>query len=129
MSNYYEEQIKKDPWLWEMYKKLPPRKPRPKTAVVTELEGKIAEAARANPESVQVRVTARDPVEKVVVVDRPRRGTVVNVTAVDGNGRPKAGIAYDRGTWQSGGVEFKDGYAQKACAQHEYNPLDAPKGD
>jgi hypothetical protein len=41
MNKRFEEQLKRDPWLREMYAKLPPRKPRPKTAVVWPAPGLV----------------------------------------------------------------------------------------
>jgi hypothetical protein len=130
MNKRFEEQLKRDPWLREMYAKLPPRKPRPKTAVVTELDGKIAEVARANPESVSVRVTAKTE-EGVAVLDRPRRSNVVDVIEVE-NGMPKLVKTYDAESGH-GVAEYNGGYGPsyhpKGGAVHSYNPLDALKGD
>jgi hypothetical protein len=127
-----EERMKVDPILRELYPKLPPLRPKPKTAVVTELEGKIAEVARANPGSVSVRVTAKTE-ENVVVADRPRRGNVVDVIEVE-NGKPKLVRTYDAEAGGHGVAEFKDGYGPSyhpkgGGAVHQYNPLDALEKD
>src|SRR5439155_4000510 len=87
MNKQLEERMKVDPILREFYPKLPPLRAKPKTEVRTQLEGKIAEAAQANPDSVRVRVTARGP-DETVVIDRPRSG-LVEVIEVDALGRPK----------------------------------------
>jgi hypothetical protein len=71
MTKELEERLKEDPILREFYYKLPPLTPRPKTEVHIQLEGEIAEAARANPNSVWVHVRSADG-----ILLRASRGTV-----------------------------------------------------
>jgi hypothetical protein len=127
-SKSFEELLKSDPVFAEHWAKLPPRKPKPKPAVVATVSEKFAEAVQANPEGVRLSVRAKDD---TVVVERPRRSNVVDVIEVE-EGRPKLVRTYDA---ESGhGVdEYKDGYGPsyhpKGGAVHSYNPLDALKGD
>jgi hypothetical protein len=62
-----------------------PSQPKPKPALVATVSEKLAEAAKANPESVRVSARAAD---QTVVVDRPRRTEVLEVLEVDVEGRP-----------------------------------------
>jgi len=121
MNKSLEELFKANPKIREIYDRLPDKLPRLKTKVVTELEGKIASAARANPESVKVRVTATDE-DNVTVVDRPRAVERIEVVAVDGNGRAVRANRYDVGTGEWGMVEFEDGY-RKSGVESSYDPI------
>jgi hypothetical protein len=75
-----EERLRVDPIFRELYPKLLaiPLKPKLKTEVHIQLEGKIAEAAKANPDSVQVRIIARG-VDGTIVIDSPRQAKVIEV--------------------------------------------------
>jgi hypothetical protein len=60
MNKRLEERLKIDPILREYYPKLLAIPLKPKTEVHIQLEGKIAEAARANPASVRVSARGAD---------------------------------------------------------------------
>src|SRR5271169_2869523 len=82
-------------------------KPKPKPALMpVEVSARVAEAARANPESVRVRVSAQDA-QGVVVVDPPRPATVAAqpkavVHEVDAKGRPSVVSHFDEATREWG---------------------------
>jgi hypothetical protein len=82
MNKRFEEQLKRDPILRERYAKMPPglpkwkSKPKPVLEPVEEISDQLVAAAKANPESVRVRVSARAS-DNTVVVDPPRRGHIV----------------------------------------------------
>lgn len=112
---------------------MPPMPPLRKPAGAPEarmpLEGKIDEVAKANPKGVEVRVTARDA-DGVTYVQPPRRPReIVQPLEVDGEGRVSRARVIDRATGDVGFVDYAGGYRQPAGVQHEYNPLDALKGD
>ena len=84
-------------------------KPKPKVQVTTEVSAKVAEAIKANPATLQVRVSAGAQ-DGTTVIERPRRIEVVEVTAVDGEGRPSLGRRHDLATNEWTTVEFDQGY-------------------
>jgi hypothetical protein len=65
------------------------------------LDGRIADAAKANPETVEVRVNAHGE-DGVVVIDRPRRVDVLDVIKV--NGQSLVGVAHDTTAQPENGV-------------------------
>jgi hypothetical protein len=125
MNKQLEEKFKANPRLRELWDSMPPFKPKPKTQVVTELDGKIAGAVQANPESVKVRVTARGA-DGVAVLDAPRPANV-EVVEVDAAGRPKLTKRYDPTTNGWDWIEHRDGYSAPSGGGvvSAYNPLDA----
>ncbi len=79
MNKQFEEQLRRDPILREWYAKLPEgplRKPKAQPVAIVPVSEKLAEAAKANPEGVKVRVSASGA-NGVVVVDPPQRARVV----------------------------------------------------
>ncbi len=97
-------------------------KPKPKVQVTTEVSAKVAEAIKANPATLQVRVSAGAQ-DGTTVIERPRRIEVVEVTAVDGEGRPSLGRRHDLATNEWTTVEFDQGY-RRTGVQCDYNPPD-----
>jgi hypothetical protein len=135
MNKRLEEDLKRNPRLRELWDNMPPFKPKPKTKLVTELDGKIAAVAQTRPESVSVRVTASDG--NVVHVDHIRQPTV-EVVEVDANGMPKLTKKWNATTNAWDWIEHKAGYSMPSeavlkergggvGAVHAYNPLDALK--
>ncbi len=57
------------------------------------------------------------------MIERPRRTEVVEVLAVDREGRPSLGRRHDLVTNEWTTVEFEGGY-RKSGAVSDYNPLD-----
>ena len=103
-----------------MAEPIPKAKPKPKQAVVAVVSDKLADAARANPESVRVSARSEDD---TIVVDRPRRTEVLEVLEVDAEGRPAVARRYDVTTGAWGIVEFSEGYRGHRGAVHDYHPL------
>jgi hypothetical protein len=60
MNERLEQLLRDDPISRRLYEMLPPLRPRPKIEIHVRVEGKIAEAARANPNSVRVSARAAD---------------------------------------------------------------------
>lgn len=120
MNKYLEEQLAGDPWLQEWYARRPPRKAKPKPAVVAVVSEKFAEAAKANPESVRLSVRAAD---ETVVVDRPRRTEVLEVLEVDREGRPSRVARFECATGEKSVLDFVDGYRQPGGAVSNYDPI------
>jgi hypothetical protein len=112
---------------------LPKAKSKPKPAVMpTVVSEKLAAAAKANPDSVSVRVSARDE-RGVVVVDPPRPGVVMPqpkavVHEVDAAGRPSVVSRFNEGTREWDCVEYVDGYAPKPGAVSNYDPMSRLRG-
>jgi hypothetical protein len=101
---------------------IPKAKPKPVEGTVA-FSPKLAQAAKANPESVRVRVTAKAP-DDTVVVDLPRRPQeLVEVLSVDSAGRPARVRRYETATGEWSIVEYEQGYRQPPGAAHEYDPL------
>ena len=101
------------------------RKPKPKLQVTAELSPKVAEAVKANPASLQVRVYA-EAQDGTAVVERPRRTEAIEVLEVDGEGRPKLARRHDFATNEWTTVEFDQGYRRSGVVS-DYNPLDRLK--
>jgi hypothetical protein len=133
--------FRKYPHIREAYNKpMPPitRKPKSKPAVLAPVSDKMAEAVKANPESLRLSAKGDDG---VTVIERPwekRPTSNMTVIEVDANGRPLLAYGFDRETGSYGTVQFQGGYGpptpntkaaeMRAGAKHEYNPLDALKG-
>jgi len=84
MNKRLEERLKIDPVLREMWPKMPPFKPKAKpVAEPVEVSSRLARAAKANPESVSVRVSARGA-DDVVVLDPPQPGRIISAY-IEGN--------------------------------------------
>lgn len=103
---------------------IPRAKPKPKPAVMAVVSPKLAEAAKANPDSVRVSARSEDGTS---VFERPRVLERLEVLEVDREGRPALARRYDMATNSWGTVEFKDGYRQSNGAVHDYDPLSALK--
>lgn len=78
MSKSFEEKIRTDPWYREWYAQMPPLRPKPKAqpVAIVPVSERVAEAAKANPEGVNVRVSARGA-DNSVVIDPPQRVDIV----------------------------------------------------
>jgi hypothetical protein len=94
-------------------------------AVVTVSE-KMAEAIKANPESLRLSAKGAD---ETTVVDRPRRTEMLEVVAVDAEGRPSRVARVDCATGERSLLDYVDGYRQPNTVSHIYDPLAALKGD
>jgi hypothetical protein len=81
---------------------------------------KMAEAARANPESVRLSARAADD---TLVVHRPRRTEAIEVIEVDREGRPALALRHDFTTNEKHLVEFEGGYRRTGVVS-DYNPMD-----
>ena len=114
------EQFEKE-WLSEPIPRVKP-KPKPKVQVTAELSPKVAEAVKANPASLQVRLSAE--ADGTAVVERPRRVRVEVIEAREG----QAVLArqYDSQTNEWSTIEYEGGY-RKSGVVSDYNPLDALK--
>ena len=108
-------------YLSEPFPRVKP-KPKPKVQVTAEVSPKMAEAVKANPASLQVRVYA-DAADGTTIVERPRRMEAIEVLAVDEKGRPSLARRHDLVTNEWTTVEFEGGY-RKSGAVSDYNPLD-----
>ena len=108
-------------YLSEPFPRVKP-KPKPKVQVTAEVSPKMAEAVKANPASLQVRVSA-DAADGTTIVERPRRTEAIEVLAVDEKGRPSLGRRHDLVTNEWTTVEFDQGY-RRTGVQSDYNPLD-----
>lgn len=93
---------------------------KPKPAIVAMVSEKMAEAVRANPESVRLSAKATD---ETVVVDRPRRTEAIHVIEVDSEGRPALAMRHDLTTNERHLVEYDQGYRRTGIVS-DYNPLD-----
>jgi len=80
---------------------------------------KMAEAVKANPESLRVSAKAEDD---TVVIDRPRRTEIIEVTEVDGQGRPTLARRYETATGGWSTLEFEGGYRKPSGAESNYDP-------
>ena len=80
---------------------------------------KMAEAVKANPESLRVSAKADDD---TVVIDRPRRTEVIEVTEVDGQGRPSHARRYETAAGKWSTLEFEGGYRKPSGAESNYDP-------
>ncbi len=120
---------------WEKFERdflsepLPMAKPKikPKVQVTAELSGKVAEAAKANPASLEVRVYA-EGADGTTIVERPRSRKLTEVVAADGESRPLRAREYDPETNEWTTIECDHGYC-KVGVVSEYNPHDGLKRD
>ncbi len=92
---------------------------KPKPAIVAVVSEKMAEAVRANPESVRLSAKAAD---ETVVVDRPRRTEMIEVIET-AEGRALLARRYDSATNEWTTIEFEGGYRRSGVVS-DYNPLD-----
>jgi phenylpyruvate tautomerase PptA (4-oxalocrotonate tautomerase family) len=97
-----------------------PRTKKLKSTLVADVSEKVAEAARANPESVRVSAKAADD---TVVVERVRRHEMLEVLEVDAQGRPAAARRVDVETGERSIVEFVEGYRPSSGVVHAYDPM------
>jgi phenylpyruvate tautomerase PptA (4-oxalocrotonate tautomerase family) len=97
-----------------------PRTKKLKSTLVADVSEKVAEAAKANPESVRVSAKAADD---TIVVERVKRSEVMEVLEVDAQGRPAAARRVDVATGDRSIVEFVEGYRPSSGAVHAYDPL------
>ena len=107
---------------------LPPP-PVPRAApveVVATVSPKMAEAIKANPESLRLHARAED---ETFVVDRPRRTEVMEVLEVDREGRPSRVARFECATGERSVLEYVGGYRQPNTVAHVYDPLAALKGN
>jgi hypothetical protein len=127
---------------------IPRAKPKPKPSVTAEIEPKMAEAIRANPESVRLTAKAQDgtvlmerlrapkvgpPKEEVIegraLVPSPgvRPPPRTEVLSVDAFGRPARVWETDKveGEVVVGFADYVEGQARRAGVVSDYNPLDA----
>jgi hypothetical protein len=119
-----EELLKYPPHFRELIANF--HKRRPKVEIkAAEVTPKLAAAARANPASVQMRVSA-EAEDGTTVIERVRKPRV-EVVEVDAEGRPKLARSYDPGTGEWGVVEYEGGYQRPGGAVSTYN-LDGLKG-
>lgn len=103
--------------------------PKPRMEVTTEVSPKLTALAKANPASVEVRVSARAD-DGTTHVDPPKRPTeLIEVLEVDREGRPALARRIDCETGERSVVEFVDGYRPQGRVVSDYNPLDALKRD
>jgi hypothetical protein len=82
---------------------------------------KVAEAVKADPESVKVAVRAA---EDVVVIERARPVEVVQVLEVDRDGRAALVRRFDCASGDESLIEMVGGYRPAPGVRHEYNPWD-----
>ena len=98
------EMTKEERWQWYLREKLnggviPPAKPKPKPTVTLEVEPATAAQVQARPESVRL-VTMREDDRQAVARVRPKE--IVEVLAVDAEGRPKRSRVVDCATGEAG---------------------------
>jgi hypothetical protein len=92
---------------------------KPKPAIVAVVSEKMAEAVRANPESVRLSAKAAD---ETVVVDRPRRTEQIEVIEVEGC-QAKLALRHDLTTNERHLIEYEGGYRRTGVVS-DYNPMD-----
>jgi hypothetical protein len=93
---------------------------RPKLQVT--VTPKLVEAAKANPASVQVRVSANAP-DGTTVIERARRTEMIEVVEVrDAKPSLVRRLDLETGEWSS--IEMAEGYRPKPGVVSEWNPLD-----
>jgi hypothetical protein len=119
-----EEILRKRPDLREHFANMPPgirraMKPKPFVAPVP-ISEKLAAAAKANPESVSVRINARGE-DGVVVVDPPQRGEIVE-EYVEETAERKARYAAAKAERERMNEEAKQ-YRPGAGVIHVYDPI------
>ncbi len=115
LSEERKRQILMEVGAWPRTKKL-------KSTLVADVSEKVAEAAKANPESVRVSAKAADD---TVVMERVRRHEMLEVLEVDAQGRPAAARRIDAETGERSIVEFVEGYRAPSGVVHQYDPMAA----
>ncbi len=93
--------------------------------LATRVSPKLAEAVQANPGSLRLSAKAADD---TVIVDRPRMTEIIEVVAVDGQGRPSLARRIDCATGERSLLEFEQGYRQPPGAVSNYDPFAALRG-
>jgi hypothetical protein len=83
---------------------------------------KLAEAVKARPASVQVRVSA-EAADGTTVIERARRTEMIEVVEVR-DARPSLVRRLDLETNEWSTIEFVEGYRPQPGTQSDYNPLD-----
>jgi hypothetical protein len=83
---------------------------------------KLAEAVKARPASVQVRVSA-EAADGTTVIERARRTEMIEVVEVR-DARPSLVRRLDLETNEWSTIEFVEGYRPQSGTQSDYNPLD-----
>jgi hypothetical protein len=83
---------------------------------------KLAEAVKARPASVQVRVSA-EAADGTTVIERARRTEMIEVLEVR-DAKPSLVRRLDLETNEWSTIEMVAGYRPAPGAQHEYNPTD-----
>jgi hypothetical protein len=120
----HEEKMAELDRRWEeLVRTGPVPKPKP-VEVVTTVSPKMAQAIKANPESLRLHARAED---ETFVVDRPRRTEVMEVLEVDAWGRPAKVRRFDCASGETSVLDYVDGYRQPSGAAHVYDPLAALK--
>lgn len=97
-------------------------KPKPKLEFRVkeeDLSPRVVQAIRKQPESFELRVTARDG--EVVVVDRPRQTELIEVVETR-EGKASVARRYDCATGAWSMVGFEDGY-RRSGVEHAYDPI------
>jgi hypothetical protein len=97
-----------------------------KPKIVATVSEKMAEAIKHDPTSL--RLSAKG-VDDTVVVDRPRRTEMLEVVAVDAQGRPSRVARVDCASGERSVLEYVEGYRQPNTVVSTYDPLAALKGD
>ena len=100
----------------------PKRKPKPDPELRMPLNGKIAEAAKANPASVEVRVSA-DAADGTTVIHRRRPTEIIQPLEVDAEGRVSLARRIDCETGEQSVVEMVGGYRPQTGAVSDYSPI------
>jgi hypothetical protein len=98
---------------------LPKVKPKPKPEMHAPITPRVAEAVRANPQSLRIVAEAADG---TVVIERPRPLERLEVVEVDTEGRPRRAQRYDCLTGQWSELDFVGGY-RRSGIETDYNPI------
>jgi hypothetical protein len=122
----HEEKLARLDREWdELVRRGPVPKVEPVEVVAT-VSPKMAEAIKANPESLRLHARAED---QTTVVDRPRRVEVLEVLEVDAQGRPSRVARFECATGERSVLEYVEGYRQPPGAVSVYDPMAALKGN
>jgi hypothetical protein len=130
MNKRFEELLKEDAHFREMWAKFPHEafrraKAKPKPAVMAVVSEKLAEAVKANPESLRVSARASDD---TLILERPRQTERLEVLEV-ADGKPSLVRRIDCTTGEVGMLEFVGGYRQPAGAVSDYDPIKRGLGE
>jgi hypothetical protein len=96
-----------------------------KPKIVASVSPKMADAIKANPTGLRLSIKDAD---EVVVVDRPRKTEVLEVLAVDRQGRPSRVGRFECATGQTSVLEYVGGYRPSAGAVSDYDVFATLKG-